>query len=293
MVGAGFRHRSLALRIGRGHGARARAGRPCKKSNSQGVPTLEALAWALAEGDAAAGARTYVALIDGKRREVFAACARRAAGAAVHDARAPEDAGGLRRRPAARLRGYRRRHGFAHRAAFAHRGAGGRTARLPRRLAQRGGRRRRRPPPRDRAAGERPSGSFGRRAHHGAARRRRARRRGRARPPPCRSRLGAGRGALDRTDSAPPFRPQESGAGVPVLPPSARTADEWPVVREMQAVDLPNAHTPSSAARSRGRGRSGCSRRSSPGDSSITLVSEVDGVWWGTRVAHTPTCGIS
>jgi hypothetical protein len=32
-----------------------------------------------------------VALIDGKRREVFAACCARAAGAAVHDARAPED----------------------------------------------------------------------------------------------------------------------------------------------------------------------------------------------------------
>jgi tRNA threonylcarbamoyl adenosine modification protein YeaZ len=57
-----------------------------------GVPTLEALAWALAEGDAAAKVRTYVALIDGKRREVFAACYARAAGAAVHDARGADGA---------------------------------------------------------------------------------------------------------------------------------------------------------------------------------------------------------
>ena len=57
-----------------------------------GVPTLAGLALALAEGDAAAKATTLVALIDGKRTEVFAACYRRAAGYAVHcaaDERAP------------------------------------------------------------------------------------------------------------------------------------------------------------------------------------------------------------
>ena len=57
-----------------------------------GVPTLAGLALALAEGDAAAKATTLVALIDGKRSEVFAACYVRAAGYAVHcasDERAP------------------------------------------------------------------------------------------------------------------------------------------------------------------------------------------------------------
>jgi tRNA threonylcarbamoyladenosine biosynthesis protein TsaB len=49
-----------------------------------GVPTLAGLALALAEGDAAAKSATLVALIDGKRTEVFAACYRRAAGYAVH-----------------------------------------------------------------------------------------------------------------------------------------------------------------------------------------------------------------
>jgi tRNA threonylcarbamoyladenosine biosynthesis protein TsaB len=57
-----------------------------------GVPTLAGLALALAEGDAAAKATALVALIDGKRKEVFAACYLRAAGYAVHcasDERAP------------------------------------------------------------------------------------------------------------------------------------------------------------------------------------------------------------
>ena len=57
-----------------------------------GVPSLAGLALALAEGDAAAKATALVALIDGKRREVFAACYLRAAGYAVHcasDERAP------------------------------------------------------------------------------------------------------------------------------------------------------------------------------------------------------------
>ena len=57
-----------------------------------GVPTLAGLALALAEGDAAAKATTLVALIDGKRSEVFAACYLRAAGYAVHcasDERSP------------------------------------------------------------------------------------------------------------------------------------------------------------------------------------------------------------
>jgi tRNA threonylcarbamoyladenosine biosynthesis protein TsaB len=49
-----------------------------------GVPTLAALALALAEGDAAAKASAFAPLIDGKRGEVFAACYRRAAGYAVH-----------------------------------------------------------------------------------------------------------------------------------------------------------------------------------------------------------------
>ncbi len=57
-----------------------------------GVPSLEALAWALAEGDAAAKASTYVALIDGKRREVFAACYTRSARSAVHDTGASAEA---------------------------------------------------------------------------------------------------------------------------------------------------------------------------------------------------------
>lgn len=38
-----------------------------------GVPTLAALAWSLAEGEADAGARDFIPLIDGKRGEVFAA----------------------------------------------------------------------------------------------------------------------------------------------------------------------------------------------------------------------------
>jgi tRNA threonylcarbamoyladenosine biosynthesis protein TsaB len=57
-----------------------------------GVPTLAGLALALAEGDAAAKATALVALVDGKRSEVFAACYLRAAGYAVHcasDERAP------------------------------------------------------------------------------------------------------------------------------------------------------------------------------------------------------------
>jgi tRNA threonylcarbamoyladenosine biosynthesis protein TsaB len=85
------------LRIGV---ATARALAQAGDARLVGVPSLEALAWALAEGDAAAKARAYVALIDGKRREVFAGCYARAAGAAIHDAqadgmgsRAPSNAG--------------------------------------------------------------------------------------------------------------------------------------------------------------------------------------------------------
>jgi len=44
-----------------------------------GVPTLEALAGALAGGERGASAPYLVALIDGRRGEVFAACFRRAA----------------------------------------------------------------------------------------------------------------------------------------------------------------------------------------------------------------------
>jgi tRNA threonylcarbamoyladenosine biosynthesis protein TsaB len=77
------------LRIGV---ATARAFAQAVGARLVGVPTLAALALALAEGDAAAKAPALVALIDGKRSEVFAACYRRAAGYAVHcasDERAP------------------------------------------------------------------------------------------------------------------------------------------------------------------------------------------------------------
>jgi tRNA threonylcarbamoyladenosine biosynthesis protein TsaB len=71
------------LRIGV---ATARALAQANGARLIGVPSLEALGWALAEGDAAAKASAYIALIDGKRREVFAACFTRAARSTVHDA---------------------------------------------------------------------------------------------------------------------------------------------------------------------------------------------------------------
>lgn len=81
------------LRIGV---ATARALAQANGARLIGVPSLEALGWALAEGDAAAKASAYITLIDGKRREVFAACYTRAARSAVHAA----DAGEEQARPA-------------------------------------------------------------------------------------------------------------------------------------------------------------------------------------------------
>ncbi len=113
-----------------------------------GVPTLAGLALALAEGDAAAKATALVALIDGKRSEVFAACYLR--GRRATPCTAPRTSG----RPTPRAR------------ARAGRGAGGRAAGLPGAVADGHRGRRRRPPLRCRAACRCASGALG----HGAKR---------------------------------------------------------------------------------------------------------------------------
>ncbi len=71
------------LRIGV---ATARALAQSSSARLVGVPSLAALGLALAEGDAAVKASAYVALIDGRRQEVFAACYAPSAGCRTHDA---------------------------------------------------------------------------------------------------------------------------------------------------------------------------------------------------------------
>ena len=66
------------LRIGV---ATARALAQATGARLGGVPTLEALAQALAAASRGASATTFIALIDGRRREVFAGCFRRVAAA--------------------------------------------------------------------------------------------------------------------------------------------------------------------------------------------------------------------
>ena len=73
------------LRIGL---ATARALAQAGDARLVGVPSLASLAWALAEGDAAASVSFLVPLIDGKRGEVFAACYSRSARCAAHNATA-------------------------------------------------------------------------------------------------------------------------------------------------------------------------------------------------------------
>jgi len=92
MVGAGVDEVS-AIVVGMGPGtftglrigvATARALAQALDVRLEGVPTIAALALALADGDAAAKAVALVPLIDGRRGEVFAACYARAEGYSVH-----------------------------------------------------------------------------------------------------------------------------------------------------------------------------------------------------------------